>query len=119
MSWTVIPLLMPGQPAASISNEQEPSQNVLGLLYLDSLNPLTFSCTDRVLEVLAVQAASVMANAHLLQKEFERQQLLQELSIARKIQQALLPQGFKEYPYLQITGISNSCSAVGGDYFAG
>lgn len=117
MSWTVIPLLMPGQPRTLISDGQKAHQDVLGLLYLDSLNPLTFSCTDRVLDALAVQAASVMANAHLVQKEFERQQLLQEMNIARRIQQALLPKGFKEYPYLQVTGVSKSCSAVGGDYF--
>jgi phosphoserine phosphatase RsbU/P len=115
VSWMVIPLLQPFLP---VPEGPRAPNDILGLLYLDSYSPLTFGCNDgRVLRSLAVQAASVMANARLAQKEFERQQLVQELGIARRIQQALLPKEFREYTHLQVTGISNSCSAVGGDYF--
>jgi phosphoserine phosphatase RsbU/P len=41
----------------------------------------------------------------------------QELAIAREIQQALLPREFRHCPHLEVTGINQSCLAVGGDYF--
>src|SRR3990172_9103330 len=53
----------------------------------------------------------------LVLKEMERRRMEQELTIAREIQQALLPKAFKPYPHFQVTGINRSCLAVGGDYF--
>jgi sigma-B regulation protein RsbU (phosphoserine phosphatase) len=41
----------------------------------------------------------------------------QELDIARNIQQALLPRGFRDFPQLAISGVNYPCHAVGGDYF--
>jgi sigma-B regulation protein RsbU (phosphoserine phosphatase) len=41
----------------------------------------------------------------------------QELSIARNVQQALLPRGFRHFPYAAATGINLPCLTVGGDYF--
>ena len=41
----------------------------------------------------------------------------QDLSIARDIQQKLLPKEFKKYPFFEVTGINDSCYSVGGDYF--
>jgi serine phosphatase RsbU (regulator of sigma subunit) len=39
------------------------------------------------------------------------------LSIARTIQQALLPHGLTDYPHLAVTGAHYPCHEVGGDYF--
>jgi sigma-B regulation protein RsbU (phosphoserine phosphatase) len=90
----------------------------LGILYLDSKRPAAFSKLDRqILDALAVEAASILDNARLVERERQRQRLEQELSIAREIQQALLPRGFGEFPHLAISAVNTPCHAVGGDYF--
>ena len=92
--------------------------DLLGMLYLDSRLPAAFSRLDRqILDALSREVAGVLDNARLVQKEQERQRLVQELDIAREIQQALLPKGFRSFPHLEVTGIKQSCQAVGGDYF--
>jgi phosphoserine phosphatase RsbU/P len=114
----VIPLL-----AISRANTQESMVNVkrgdfLGILYLDSRRPAAFSKLDRqILDALAADAASILDNARLVERERERQRLEQEINIARDIQQALLPRDFREYPHLAVTGFNLPCLSVGGDYF--
>ena len=49
----------------------------------------------QILDALAVEAASILDNARLVERERERQRMEQELNIARDIQQALLPRGFR------------------------
>src|SRR5467141_3921087 len=88
----VIPLY-----ALSRANTQESMVNIkcgdfLGVLYLDSRRPAAFS-------------------------KLERQRLEEQSSIARDIQQALLPRDFREYPHLSVTGFNLPCLSVGGDYF--
>ncbi len=91
---------------------------LLGVIYLDSRRIAAFSALDRqILDALAVQAASILDNARLVERERERQRLEQELSIARSIQQALLPQGLTDFPHLAVTGVQYPCHEVGGDYF--
>jgi sigma-B regulation protein RsbU (phosphoserine phosphatase) len=116
-SAVVIPLYCaphgPGRASAAASRRQ-----LLGALYLDSKRTATFSALDRqILDALGSQAASILDNARLVERERERQRLEQELSIAREIQQALVPQGLQDYPHLAITGIHRPCHEVGGDYF--
>jgi len=90
----------------------------LGVLYLDSRRPAAFSKLDRqILDALAADAASILDNARLVEKERERQRLEEQINIARGIQQALLPRDFREYPHLAVSGINNPCLSVGGDYF--
>src|SRR5204862_7379271 len=90
----------------------------LGVLYLDSRRPAAFSKLDRqILDALAADAANILDNARLVERERERQRLEQEINIARDIQQALLPRDFREYPHLSVTGFNLPCLAVGGDYF--
>jgi len=90
----------------------------LGVLYLDSRRPAAFSKLDRqILDALAADAASILDNARLVERERERQRLEQEIGIARDIQQALLPKNFRDYPHLSVAGINFPCLAVGGDYF--
>jgi phosphoserine phosphatase RsbU/P len=90
----------------------------LGILYLDSRTPAAFSKLDRqILDALAVEAASILDNARLVERERQRQRLEQELSIAREIQQALLPRAFGNFPHLAISAVNTPCHAVGGDYF--
>ena len=93
-------------------------RRLLGAVYLDSKRTATFSALDRqILDALGSQAASILDNARLVERERERQRLEQELSIAREIQQALVPQGLQDYPHLAVTGMHRPCHEVGGDYF--
>lgn len=90
----------------------------LGVLYLDSRRPAAFSKLERqILDALALEAASVLDNARLVEHERERQRLAHEINIAREIQQALLPRGFRDFQHLTITGVNSPCLTVGGDYF--
>ncbi len=114
----VIPLF-----GMSRANTQESMINIkrgdfLGILYLDSRRPAAFSKLDRqILDALAADAASILDNARLVERERERQRFEQEINIARDIQQALLPRDFREYPHLAVTGFNLPCLSVGGDYF--
>ncbi|MGA2482205.1 MAG: SpoIIE family protein phosphatase [Candidatus Acidiferrales bacterium] len=93
-------------------------EELLGILYFDSRRPAAFSKLDRqVLDALALEAASILDNARLVQRERERQRFEQELSIAREIQQALLPHGLHDFPHLAVSGLNQPCHTVGGDYF--
>jgi serine phosphatase RsbU (regulator of sigma subunit) len=90
----------------------------LGLVYLDSRHATAFSKLDRqILDALASEAASILDNARLVEYERQRQRLEHELGIARDIQQALLPRGFRDFPHLAVTGVNLPCLSVGGDYF--
>jgi sigma-B regulation protein RsbU (phosphoserine phosphatase) len=110
--------LYAGPSAASSDPSQDPRGEFLGVVYLDSQRPAAFSKLDRqILDAIAVQAASILDKARLVARERERQRMEQELSIAREIQQALLPQGLKDFPNLAVSGINFPCLGVGGDYF--
>jgi len=90
----------------------------LGVLYLDSRRPAAFSKLDRqILDALATDAATILYNARLVERERERQRLEQEINIARDIQQALLPRNFPNTPNFAVTGVNFPCLSVGGDYF--
>jgi sigma-B regulation protein RsbU (phosphoserine phosphatase) len=109
--------------ASSRANSAESSSRLdlgqfLGVVYLDSRRPTAFSKLDRqILDALAVEAASILDNARLVERERQRQRMEQELNIARDIQQALIPHGFRDFPYFAVSGVHTPCQAVGGDYF--
>jgi sigma-B regulation protein RsbU (phosphoserine phosphatase) len=112
----VIPLY--AGPCAGDAPTEAGRCELLGAVYLDSKRESAFSALDRqILDALGAQAASILDNARLMQHERERLRIEQELSIARQIQQALVPQGLQDYPHLAITGIHRPCHEVGGDYF--
>jgi sigma-B regulation protein RsbU (phosphoserine phosphatase) len=116
-SSVVIPLY--GTPRGQVDPSTESARRqLLGAVYLDSKRTATFSALDRqILDALGAQAGSILENARLIEHERERQRLEQELSIAREIQQALVPQGLRDYPHFSITGTYRPCDEVGGDYF--
>ncbi len=70
-----------------------------------------------LLSTVGGQAAIAIENARLHESEIEKQRIEEELALARKIQQGLLP---KEQPPMQgldISGVSIPALTVGGDYF--
>jgi len=117
-SVVAIPLSSISQMRVSEATIVAPQSDLLGLLYLDSRRPAAFTNLERrVLDTLALEAASVLDNARLARKERERLQLEQELAAARHIQQALLPRELHRFAHFQGTAWNVPCMAVGGDYF--
>jgi serine phosphatase RsbU (regulator of sigma subunit) len=103
-----------GEPAAKSA---EPG-DFLGVVYLDSRRPAAFSRLDRqILDALAVEAAAILDNARLVQRELERRLFEQELKIAREIQQALLPHDFGDFPHLSVSGVNLPSLTASGDYY--
>ncbi|RXH58101.1 SpoIIE family protein phosphatase [Granulicella sibirica] len=116
-SSVVIPLYCMPRQKAERSGET-PLKQLLGAVYLDSRRTATFSALDRrILDALGAQAGSILDNARLIERERERQRLEQELSLARVIQQALVPQGLQDHPPYSISGLYRPCDEVGGDYY--
>ncbi len=114
----VIPLFAMSRAKTDESMINIKRGDFLGVLYLDSRRPAAFSKLDRqILDALAADAASILDNARLVERERERQRLEQEIDIARGIQQGLLPHDFREFPHLAVTGFNLPCLSVGGDYF--
>jgi len=114
----VIPLYASARAVTDASATDVKRGDFLGVLYLDSKRPTAFSKLDRqILDALAADAASILDNARLVERERERQRLEQEIGIARDIQQALLPKNLREYPHLAVSGVNFPCLSVGGDYY--
>jgi len=114
----VIPLYASARAVTDASSTDVRRGDFLGVLYLDSKRPTAFSKLDRqILDALAADAASILDNARLVERERERQRLEQEIGIARDIQQALLPKNLREYPHLAVSGVNFPCLSVGGDYY--
>ena len=107
---------LPGDESAEPESAQH--GELLGAIYLDSRHPAAFSDLVRqIFDALAVEAASILENALHMERERERRLMEHEMALARTIQQALLPRGFRDFPHLTVTGINHPCIDVGGDYF--
>jgi len=114
----VIPLYATVRARSTESVVDSRRGELLGAVYLDSRRPAAFSKLDRrILDALAIEAASILENARLVEHDRERRRLEQQMDIAREIQQALLPRSFSDFPHLAVSGINIPCLAVGGDYF--
>ncbi len=91
----------------------------VGLLYMDSrVATADLGGGNReLLETLAIEASTVLENARLLEEERAKQQMEEELRLARTIQQSLLPGRVPEGGWLRAAGSSVASRQVGGDYF--
>lgn len=91
----------------------------LGVLYLDSRSRATsLTGLDRqVLQTLAVEGATVIENARLLRLARQQERVQHELSLARDIQQGLLPRKLPESPYFEVHAFTVPSYGVGGDYY--
>ena len=70
-----------------------------------------------LLSTVAGQAAIAIENARLHESELEKKRMEEELSIARKIQQGLLPKSNPDVRELDVSGVSIPALSVGGDYY--
>ncbi|HLF20232.1 MAG TPA: GAF domain-containing protein, partial [Bacteroidota bacterium] len=70
-----------------------------------------------LLSTVGSQAAVAIENSRLHLSEIEKQRIKEEITLARKIQEGLLPKGNPQLRGLDIAGISIPATTVGGDYF--
>jgi serine phosphatase RsbU (regulator of sigma subunit)/pSer/pThr/pTyr-binding forkhead associated (FHA) protein len=90
-----------------------------GVLYMDSrLRAVDLAGGNReLLQTLAIEASTVLENARLLEEERVKQHIEEELSVARRIQQSLLPKRLPDTGWFRVCGSSVASHSVGGDYF--
>jgi sigma-B regulation protein RsbU (phosphoserine phosphatase) len=69
------------------------------------------------LEMLINFAAVAIDNSILLKESLEKQKLAQELSIARQVQEAILPEGEVEIDGVEFGMIYHPAREVGGDFY--
>jgi phosphoserine phosphatase RsbU/P len=77
-----------------------------------------FSDEDqRLLAIIAAQSGQVLENARLAEEEKALQQMREEVRLASKIQEELLPKTPPQIEGYDIAGASIAAQVVGGDYF--
>jgi serine phosphatase RsbU (regulator of sigma subunit)/pSer/pThr/pTyr-binding forkhead associated (FHA) protein len=91
----------------------------VGVLYMDSRVMVADLAggNRELLQTLAIEASTVLENARLLQEEQTKQQMEEELRLARTIQQSLLPGSLPHEGWLRASGSSLASHEVGGDYY--
>ena len=94
-------------------------EKVFGIIYADS--PIAdgrFSEDHlKVLTTLASVAAIRVENARLLEEQWDRERLEQELHLASEIQQRFQPTAPPVVEGYELQGISFPCYEIGGDYY--
>ncbi len=92
---------------------------IVGVLYLDSrTRPTTLTGLDRqVLQTLAVEGATVIENARLFRMTREQERIQYQLSLARDIQQSVLPRELPRGDFFDLQAVTMPCQTVGGDFY--
>jgi phosphoserine phosphatase RsbU/P len=92
---------------------------IVGVLYLDSRTHATsLTGLDRqVLQTFAVEGATVIENARLFRLTREQERIQYQFSLARDIQQGLLPRELPRSDFFELQAITMPCQMVGGDYY--
>src|SRR6202030_2748693 len=95
------------------------SAAAMGVLYVDSrFRSRDISGVSKdILHAIAIEAASLIENARLVQAEEESRRYQQEVSIAASIQQRLMQVKIPEVPFAKLRGKNLSCKEIGGDFF--
>ncbi len=95
------------------------SGEVVGVIQiLNKLDGETFAAYDEgLLGTLAAQAGVILQQATLMQAYVERERMARELSIARTIQQSMLPSKAPSLDPFELHGFCRPASETGGDYF--
>jgi phosphoserine phosphatase RsbU/P len=90
----------------------------LGALFATRTVSDGFEADDvAALQTFAAQAALALTNADLFAERIERERLERELSIAREVQQRLLPQQLPCSPSVACAALSLPALEVAGDYY--
>ncbi len=71
----------------------------------------------KTLETLSYQAALASHLVHIYGERFRQERLVQELNLARQIQNSLLPEQIPQFGDYRIHAFSQSAQEVGGDFY--
>ncbi len=114
-----IPLRKPQVQATRDPGAAVSTGEVMGALYVDSrfASRDISSVSNDILRVIAIEAASLIENARLVQAEEASRRYQQELSIAASIQQKLMAVTIPEVPFARLSGRNLSCKEIGGDFY--
>jgi serine phosphatase RsbU (regulator of sigma subunit) len=114
-----VPLVRIRAGQGDATSAMQAGAETVGVLYMDSrLGTADLAGGNReLLQTLAIEASTVLENARLLEEERAKQQMEEELNLARAIQQSLLPKSLPASGWLRASGSSLASHAVGGDYF--
>jgi serine phosphatase RsbU (regulator of sigma subunit)/pSer/pThr/pTyr-binding forkhead associated (FHA) protein len=102
-----------------LTGESADSDQVIGLVYLDSLQRShSFTEDDlRMVTALANIAAAKIENTRLLEESIEKRAMEEDMRRAALIQRGLLPAGAPQVEGWGIAGSNKPCHTVGGDYY--
>jgi sigma-B regulation protein RsbU (phosphoserine phosphatase) len=95
------------------------NEEIIGLIYCDRASLIgQFTKEDlRLLTLLANLAAVKIQNAWLIEKDIADQRLRRDIELAAEIQGQFLPQADPVFEPYDISGSSQACRQVGGDYY--
>jgi serine phosphatase RsbU (regulator of sigma subunit) len=95
------------------------SNNLLGLLYLDSQEVRGHLNTvdHELLGVLATEASNLLDNIMLAEAEVKARRAAQELSIAATIHAGLMAFALPTLSFAKLTATSIPCGEIGGDFY--
>jgi phosphoserine phosphatase RsbU/P len=98
---------------------RQTTPQLLGVLYLESLSQATaITRLDRqALDTLAVESAMIIENARLIRVAREQERNQHEMSLARSIQESLLPRALPQACHFRVHAMTTPCRTVGGDYY--
>jgi phosphoserine phosphatase RsbU/P len=117
----VVAVPLQKHPMMEVSSETmtATAPELLGVLYLDSRSRATsVTGLDRqVLQTFAVEGATVIENARLFRIAREQERMQYQFSLAKNIQQGLLPRELPKSKFFQMVAVSMPCQTVGGDYY--
>ncbi len=95
------------------------SEALLGLLYLDSrLQACNLTTVSReILHAIAIEAATLVDNANMLEAEQAAALMRKEMEIASSIQQRLIARELPQFPYARLDAQTVQCTEVCGDFY--
>jgi serine phosphatase RsbU (regulator of sigma subunit)/pSer/pThr/pTyr-binding forkhead associated (FHA) protein len=116
-SVVAVPLVRIRAGGAQDTSVLSPADDTVGLLYMDSrASPAELPAGSReLLTTLALQASTVLENARLLEQQWARQRMAEELRIARRIQESLLPRFWPATGWFRAAGSYIPSLEVAGD----
>jgi serine phosphatase RsbU (regulator of sigma subunit) len=113
-----VPLLRLRLSHGPDSSDSSFGQDVLGALCLDFRLPPSLPAGEQdLLLALATEASAALENARLWSQARHDRRLRDELSIAARIQGALLRAKLPSEKWFQVAASSHPCFQVGGDYY--
>jgi phosphoserine phosphatase RsbU/P len=114
-----VPLVRVNLSGAGATEMLSKASSSAGVLYMDSrVTSVDLAGGNReLLQTLAIEASTVLENARLIEEQRASQRIEEELDVARRIQQSLLPRHLPQEGWFVVCGSSQSSHQVGGDYF--